>query len=76
MTQPMFFQRRPEVVQAIQITKDNHEAIRAFIKGSPYPLWDFEYFSGLWVVKDSQGSFSTITDEQMRKSFIQQNETL
>lgn len=72
----MFFQRRPEVVQAIQITKDNHDEVRAFIKGSSYPLWDFEYFSGVWVVKDSQGRFSTITDKTMRECYIQKHETL
>lgn len=76
MTQPMFFQRRPEVVQAIQITKDNHNEVRAFVKDSSFPLGDLEYFSGIWVIKDSKGIVGVISDNRMQELYIQKHETL
>ncbi|HET8686369.1 MAG TPA: hypothetical protein VFM18_06855 [Methanosarcina sp.] len=78
MTQAMFFQRRPDVVQAIQVTKDNHDAVRAFIKTArhiPYDL-DLMVERTTWLIRDSDGDILVVSDDHMRKCYIQQNETL
>lgn len=79
----MFFQRRPDVVQAIQWTGDNAEAILEFIESQTHTtlesLQDFLSVNdkGLWFVKSNNGNISGVyTNQHFVKEFLQKHETL
>lgn len=75
MDKPLFFQRRPEVVQAIQVVDGNSDTVRAFLNGKKIDIVGYDYV-GDWVVKNSDGRFELYTDESFRQKFMQQHETL
>ena len=76
MTQPMFFHRRPEVVQAIQWIGDNKQALFDFMGQEGYNHHKPSMTEGMWVYKDRYGRLHVVSHTYFEHHFMQKNETL
>lgn len=72
MNQPLFFQRRPEVVQAIQYTGVNNEEVLDFLGGVRHLL----ITKNDWIVKRSDGTIEVKSLKEFQDAFMHKFETL
>lgn len=82
------FRRKPDIMEAIQITNDNLEEAKAFLGDKFYGTWDWHpgrvgfltingssagCDPGDWILKDPYGRFLWLDNERMTQYFERVN---